>query len=100
MAAHQAPAAIEEALEAEVPLIVAVAEHIPLHDMLRVSAAFSVDLLLCDSKFILTGQDSLHAQITIQIPSCWAQFARHHLCRGKVSDRSAMFPTNSDDEVI
>lgn len=39
VAAHQAPAAIEEAIEAEVPLIVAVAEHIPLHDMLRVSRA-------------------------------------------------------------
>lgn len=37
VAAHQAPAAIEEAIEAEVPLIVAVAEHIPLHDILRVS---------------------------------------------------------------
>ncbi|KAK8055286.1 succinyl-CoA synthetase alpha subunit [Apiospora rasikravindrae] len=36
VAAHQAPAAIEEAIEAEVPLIVAVAEHIPLHDILRV----------------------------------------------------------------
>jgi succinyl-CoA synthetase alpha subunit len=37
VAAHQAPAAIEEAIAAEVPLIVAVAEHIPLHDILRVS---------------------------------------------------------------
>lgn len=36
VAAHQATAAIEEAIEAEVPLIVAVAEHIPLHDILRV----------------------------------------------------------------
>jgi succinyl-CoA synthetase alpha subunit len=36
VAAPQAGAAIEEAIEAEVPLIVAVAEHIPLHDMLRV----------------------------------------------------------------
>lgn len=31
-----APAAIEEAIEAEVPLVVAVAEHIPLHAMLRI----------------------------------------------------------------
>lgn len=37
VAAHQAAAAIEEAIEAEVPLIVAVAEHIPLHDIMRVS---------------------------------------------------------------
>jgi succinyl-CoA synthetase alpha subunit len=36
VASHQAAAAIEEAIEAEVPLVVAVAEHIPLHDILRV----------------------------------------------------------------
>ncbi|KAI1107670.1 succinyl-CoA synthetase-like protein [Jackrogersella minutella] len=36
VAAHQATGAIEEAIEAEVPLIVAVAEHIPLHDLLRI----------------------------------------------------------------
>ena len=28
--------AIEEAIEAEVPLIVAVAEYVPIHDLLRV----------------------------------------------------------------
>jgi succinyl-CoA synthetase alpha subunit len=44
VAAHQAAAAIEEAIEAEVPLIVAVAEHIPLHDMLRVSKAAIADV--------------------------------------------------------
>ena len=37
VAAPFAASAIEEAVEAEVPLIVAVAEFIPLHDMLRVS---------------------------------------------------------------
>ena len=36
VAAQQAASAIEEAIEAEIPLIVAVAEHIPLHDLLRV----------------------------------------------------------------
>lgn len=36
VAAHQAASAIEDAIEAEIPLIVAVAEFIPLHDMLRV----------------------------------------------------------------
>lgn len=36
VAAHQAGKAIEDAIAAEIPLIVAVAEFIPLHDMLRV----------------------------------------------------------------
>lgn len=34
--------AIEEAIEAEVPLIVAVAEHIPIHDILRVRNVHSI----------------------------------------------------------
>jgi succinyl-CoA synthetase alpha subunit len=42
VAAHQAPGAIEEAIEAEVPLIVAVAEHIPIHNMLRVCSHSSL----------------------------------------------------------
>lgn len=36
VAAPHAGKAIEEAIEAEIPLIAAVAEHIPLHDILRV----------------------------------------------------------------
>lgn len=32
----QTAKAIEEAIESEIPLVVAVAEHVPVHDMLRV----------------------------------------------------------------
>jgi hypothetical protein len=35
--ANQTARAIEEAIEAEIPLVVAVAEHVPIHDILRVS---------------------------------------------------------------
>ena len=41
VAAPQCGKAIEDAIEAEIPLIVAVAEHIPLHDIMRVRRTIS-----------------------------------------------------------
>jgi len=47
VAAHQAAGAIEEAIAAEIPLIVAVAEHIPIHDLLRVTLYGYLNTLIC-----------------------------------------------------
>lgn len=44
---NQTTRAIEEAIEAEIPLVVAVAEHVPIHDILRVGASQSVLAFRC-----------------------------------------------------
>lgn len=73
VAAHQAPAAIEEAIEAEVPLVVAVAEHIPIHAILRVSVLEKHVL------HRLTTTDTLYAEDTIEIKICRGQCSRNYL---------------------
>lgn len=45
VAAHQAAGAIEEAIAAEVPLIVVVAEHLPIHDVMRVRKAHNCKVI-------------------------------------------------------
>lgn len=53
--------AIEEAIEAEIPLVVAVAEHVPLHDILRVG---SLPQLI--SPLSNRATDSLHAEDAVE----------------------------------
>ncbi|KAK5115991.1 hypothetical protein LTR62_000447 [Meristemomyces frigidus] len=53
VAAPQCGKAIEEAIEAEIPLIVSVAEHIPLHDIMRVAS-----ILKTQSKSRLVGANA------------------------------------------
>lgn len=74
VAAHQAPGAIEEAIEAEVPLIVAVAEHIPIHNMLRVCSKH------LPNRQELKVQDPLHAEVPIEISARGSQLTWDYIC--------------------
>lgn len=87
VAAPQAAAAIEEAIEAEVPLIVAVAEHIPIHDVMRVSREEA------SPGHVLIDPDTLHAEDTIQISTCGRKRTRNHLSHRTLQDR---IPASAD----
>lgn len=80
VAAHQAPGAIEEAIEAEVPLVVAVAEHIPIHDMLRVCS------ILFSTALTLTNADTFNAKDAVKIPVSRSQCSWHYICNRKVQN--------------
>jgi hypothetical protein len=81
VAAHQAPGAIEEAIEAEVPLIVAVAEHIPIHDILRVLL-----VLMLWFNAMLTVQDTFNSQNTVEISTCRGECSWNYICDREVSN--------------
>lgn len=91
VAAHQAPGAILEAIEAEVPLIVAVAEHIPIHDMMRVCLNAFGDVYAID-----TALDNFHTQDTVKVSTCRRQLSRHYIRNRPLQNRlpaSTMFQT-------
>jgi succinyl-CoA synthetase alpha subunit len=74
VAAHQAPAAIEEAIAAGVPLIVAVAEHIPIHDILRVGSYSMGQAIL------LTTLDTFDIENPIAVSFSRCKLAWYYLC--------------------
>ncbi|KAJ4424783.1 hypothetical protein N0V82_000502 [Gnomoniopsis sp. IMI 355080] len=74
--ASAAVAAIEEAVEAEVPLIVAVAEHIPLHDMLRIHSMLKTQdrsrLVGPNSPGIISAAEGERCRIGFQPLPCFS----------------------------
>lgn len=74
--ASAAVAAIEEAIEAEVPLIVAVAEHIPLHDMLRIHSMLKTQdrsrLVGPNSPGIISAAEGERCRIGFQPLPCFS----------------------------
>lgn len=74
--ASAAVAAIEEAIEAEVPLIVAVAEHIPLHDMLRIHSILKTQdrsrLVGPNSPGIISAAEGERCRIGFQPLPCFS----------------------------
>lgn len=80
VAASGAAAAIEEAIEAEVPLIVAVAEFIPFHDMLRVRK----HLFLCGDCCLTNEVGPGNTQDAVQVPTRRTELSRHDESARKV----------------
>lgn len=74
--ASAAVGAIEEAIEAEVPLIVAVAEHIPLHDMLRIHSMLQTQdrsrLVGPNSPGIISAAEGERCRIGFQPLPCFS----------------------------
>lgn len=74
--ASRAAQAIEDAIEAEVPLIVAVAEHVPLHDMLRIHGMLKTQtksrLVGPNSPGIISAAEGERCRIGFQPLSCFS----------------------------
>lgn len=82
VAAHQAAAAIEEAIEAEISLVVAVAEHIPLHDMIRVSFyMWSNPVMYNTTGRLIWNPDTLDTPNAVQVTAGRTKLTGHHLGR-------------------
>ena len=83
VAAQHAAGAITDAIEAEIPLIVAVAEHIPLHDILRVQTGVRDPPKTVFDRF----PDHCHVEDSISKPTGRRQCAWYHFSHRTLQNR-------------
>lgn len=81
---NQTAKAVEEAIEAEIPLVVAVAEHVPIHDILRVCM---LPLSILSRNLLTVIVDPQHAPNPIKNPPRGRKLPRHHLRNRQMPNR-------------
>lgn len=79
---HLTAKAIEEAIEAEISLVVAVAEHVPIHDLLRVCYLNEISF-----QPLANRVGPLHATNPIQNQTGRRKLSRHHFSYWQMPDR-------------